>query len=137
MKVFVDTGAWLALEIKNDINHSKAREFLQTLKKRRALLFTNAFVLAETYTRLIYDVSLDIAKKFHGSINQGIKSNLTILEVDKTAHDLVWKQLDKFKDHKFSYIDGTIIVQFKNYQLDTIFTYDRQFRNINLPTSFS
>lgn len=135
MKVFVDTGVWLALEVRNDVNHSAARKFLQILKSRRALLYTNTFVLAETYTRLIYDISLTAAKTFHESINKGIKSNLTILEVDHPIREMVWKQLIRYGDHRFSYTDGTIIVQFYSFQLDTVFTFDKQFRNINLPTN--
>ena len=135
MKVFVDTGAWLALEIKNDVNHLAAKKFLYFLQRKRALLYTNPFVLSETYTRLIYDVSLFAAKKFHENILQGTKSNLTILEIDKTEREFIWEQLFQYRDHKLSYTDVSITVCYKNYQLDTIFTFDSHFRNINLSTN--
>ena len=137
MKVFIDSGAWLALEIRNDVNHVAARKFLQILKRRRALLYTNSFVLSETYTRLIYDISLTAAKTFHVNILKGTKSNLTILEVDPKAGDFIWNQLFQYRDHRLSYTDASIIVHYKNYHLDSIFTFDSHFRNINLPTNLA
>src|SRR3989344_8748690 len=120
MKVFIDTGAWLALEIKNDVNHRDARKFVDFIKKRRALLFTNTLVLSETYTRLIYDVSLTAAKKFHEKIIEGTRKNLTIFDVDLSIDETVWNQLQRYGDHRFSYTDATVIVHFKKFILDTI-----------------
>ena len=135
MKVFVDTGAWLALEIRNDINHNSAKKYLQLLKRRRALLFTNTFVLSETYTRLIYDVSLSAAKKFHNQIMEGVRKNLTIFEVDSPTREMAWRQLSQYSDHKLSFTDAIIVAQYKNYHLDAIFTFDNHFKNINLKTN--
>lgn len=138
MKVFVDTSAWLAIEIKNDVNHKKATEYKTSLQKQRALLFTNDYILAETYTRLIYDKHLKAALNFRDKILKGVKSSaLVILNVDISNTDAAWKELKHFSDHKLSFADATIIVHFKKYRLDHIFTFDSHFRDINLPTNLS
>ncbi|MBI4067245.1 type II toxin-antitoxin system VapC family toxin [Candidatus Gottesmanbacteria bacterium] len=135
MKVFIDSGAWLALEITADIYHEKARKQVEILKKQRALLFTNSFILSETYTRLIYDVNLNAARKFHQSILEGTEHNLTILEVDQVVRENAWKELFRYFDHPLSFTDATIVAQFKAYNLDEIFTFDKHFRDIHLPTN--
>lgn len=135
MKVFLDTSAWLALEVKNDINHLKAKDFARKLISQRALLFTNTFVLSETYTRLIYDAGLHAAEKLHEKIKEGEETNLTIFEVLIAEREETWKVLKKYLDHKLSFTDAIIITQFFKYNLDTIFTFDNQFQKINLPTN--
>lgn len=136
MKVFVDTSAWIALEVDKDISHKAAKYHTRVLKKKRALFFTNEYVLAETYTRLIYDVHLSAAYQFHHNINFAIKEEgLIVLEVDPSVRELVWRELLRYSDHKLSFTDATIVANFKLYKLDEIFTFDRHFKDINLPTN--
>lgn len=135
MKVFIDTGAWLALEIKNDINHSVAKKFAQELIKKRALLFTNNYVLSETYTRLTYDVNLKTAIKFQKTIKKAISENLQVLELLTVEFDGVFEELKRYRDKKFSFTDGSIIFHYKKYRLDNIFTFDHSFKEANLPTN--
>lgn len=136
MKVFADTSAWIALEIEKDINHKAAKLRAKILEKERALFFTNDYVLAETYTRLIYDVHLNAAYQFHQHVSHAIKGEeLIVLEVDPSIRDSVWKELLRYSDHKLSFTDATIVANFKLYKLDEIFTFDRHFKDINLPTN--
>lgn len=136
MKTFVDTSAWLALEIGIDINHKTAKQHAKFLEKERALFFTNEYVLAEAYTRLIYDVHLNAAYQFHKHISLATKvEELVVLEVDPSIRDSVWKELLRYSDHKLSFTDATIIANFKLYKLDEVFTFDRHFKDINLPTN--
>ena len=136
MKIFIDAGAFLALEIQNDQNHLLAKRYFNTLKNKRALFFTNDYVLDEAYTRLIYDLHLNIAYTFHKYISQLLKENqLSLLEVEPAVREKAWHELLKFSEHKLSFTDGVIIVHFRKYHLDEIFTFDRHFRNINLPTN--
>lgn len=135
MKVFVDTGVWIALKDKNDGDHDEAKKHLQLLKKKRAQLFSNDYILAETYTRFIYDFGLDAAIDFYQSVIEGTDYNLTVIEVDERARQNAWRILRKYSDHKLSFADATAAVSFFDYQLDEIFTFDRHFRDINLPTN--
>lgn len=136
MKVFVDTSAWIALEVEKDIKHKAAKLHIRTLKKKRALFFTNEYVLVETYTRLIYDIYLSAAKQFHENVKFATKEEgLTILEVDPSVREVTWQELNRYSDHKLSFTDASIVANFKLYKLDEIFTFDRHFKDINLPTN--
>lgn len=138
MKIFVDTGAWLALEISKDKNHAEAKLYARELKNKRALFFTNEYILAETYTRLIYDVYLKAARQFHENIKFAVKQEgLIILEVDTTMREKSWEELERYSDHKLSFADATIVANFKTYKLDAIFTFDKHFTDITLPTNLS
>lgn len=136
MKVIVDSGAFIALYNIYDSNHKKAVKHSDFIKENRALLFTNDYVLDETYTRLIYDIHLKSALKFRQFINNQIEKNqLTILEVEPKTRENAWKFLSKYSDHKLSFTDGTIVSHFNEYSLDEFFTFDRHFRDINLLTN--
>ena len=51
--IFVDTSAWYAIEVEDDINHETAREFLTKLASgKHGVLITNDYVLDETMTLL-------------------------------------------------------------------------------------
>ena len=135
MKIIVDTGAWIALEVANDEHHPEAKEYLTEVKKHRSLLYTNSYVLSETYTRLIYDVGFAAALEFRKRIKQGLNFNLGLIEVDSQVRERTWKVLKKYKDHKLSFTDGTIVANYKGYRLDQIFTFDKHFKKLNLSTN--
>ena len=118
MKVFIDTSAWLAIDIANDYNHKEAIKHKALLEKQRVMLFTNEYVLAETYTRLIYDKHLKAASEFHQRIIKGIKEgSLAILELDYSDREETWRELKHYSDHKLSFTDGTVIANFKKYKI--------------------
>ena len=136
MKIIVDTGAWIAMHDYSDQFSSLAADYYHEIRRKRALLYTNDYALDETYTRLIYDKGLSVAIQFDRQIKSAVKQNqLTILEVDLSTRKQTWKVLKKYKDHKLSFTDGTIVANFKDYRLDTIFTFDKHFKELNLPTN--
>lgn len=136
MRIFVDTGAWLATEIKNDIHHSEAIRYKKKAEKERSQLYVNDYVLAETYTRLIYEVYLKAAFDFDGLVKEGVESGaVVLLEVDSKIRERAWEELERYSDHKLSFTDATIIASFKDYNLDEIFTFDDHFKKCNLPTN--
>jgi len=135
MKVFVDTGAWLALEVRNDKYHLEAKNYFEKAKRNRVLLFTNEYVLVETYTRFIYDFGLESARKFDTWIQEGVGSSLTIIEEDLRERKRAWEILEKYKDHDLSFTDAVIVANYFDYNLDQVFTFDGHFRDINLSTN--
>ena len=135
MKVFFDTGAWIALQIKNDTNHIAAVKYFKLLQSKRAMLFTNDYVLSETYTRLIYDFGLPAALKFKQKTEEGFTKNLNLIEIDKKEREEAWRILQKFSDHKLSFADATVAANYWSFNLNAVFTFDHHFRNIGIPTN--
>jgi len=51
--IFVDTSAWYALDLENEINHQKARKFLSEIATGTyGIAITTDYVLDETMTLL-------------------------------------------------------------------------------------
>lgn len=136
MKIFIDTGAWIGYEVRNDQYHGEATRYYQDAKEKRAVFYTNNYVLAETYTRLIYDLHLSAAHTFREIVRSIVKKKqLVILEIGSIEEEKTWEYLKKFSDHKLSFTDATIIANFKELNLDAIFTFDHHFKDIGLPTN--
>ena len=64
MKVFLDTGAFLALADEDDDHHTAAKSIYAELLQARAQLLTSNFVLSETYTLIRSKVSHRAAVEF-------------------------------------------------------------------------
>ena len=60
MKVFIDTGAFIAIFVSSERFHPKASKKYKDYRKQRAQLFTSYYVLDELFTRLIYDFGIRI-----------------------------------------------------------------------------
>ncbi len=135
MKIFIDSGAWLALENKNDINHLQAKKYINIITKVRPLFFTNNLVLSEVFTRLIYDAGLYAVIDFNDAVNKGAMLNLRVMEISELENSFVFEELKKYDDKKLSFTDGSIVYQFKKYRFDEIFTFDHHFKQIGLKTN--
>ncbi len=48
--IFVDTSAFIALRDTKDVNHHKAKNFLQEIKERKILLVTSNFIFDQVYS---------------------------------------------------------------------------------------
>ena len=126
----------MALEIKNDPYHSRAKNYYQVVTKKRSLFYTNDYVLDEVYPRLIYDIHLKAAEKFHEQMVSAIaKAQLVLLEVGDKDRRFAWQILHKYSDHKLSFTDATVVAHFAELHLDEVFTFDQHFHDINLPTN--
>lgn len=136
MKVIFDSGAWIAIYNKSDYYHSLATQYYSRIKKKRALFYTNDYILAETYTRILYDINLESAIKFRNQIYSSVeKQQLTLIEIDRSKRELAWQELERFSDQALSFIDATLIANFREYNLGKIFTFDEHFKKCNLPTN--
>ena len=72
-KLFIDTGAFIALICQDDNLHNTATIFYQSLRKS-TLLITSILVISETYTWLRYHKGSRPAAIFLKILNDGIES---------------------------------------------------------------
>ncbi len=127
-RVFVDTGAWIALATKRDINHPAATAFYEKLSQSRARLLTTNYVLAETYTRLRYDDGLRKALAFHDVIEMAVTSGrLQVLWVEAEHHQKALDVFRRYPEHVFSFTDCTSFVVAKEAKCSEVFGFDRGF----------
>lgn len=137
MKVFVDTGAFIALFVSSERFHSKVSKKYKEYRKQRAQLFTSYYILDELYTRLIYDFGKNAAQKAIDLLNKSIeKEEISVLDIDETIFKKAQDILIKFSEHKLSLTDAATFCLYKDFSLDEIFTLDDDFKRIRLNTSF-
>lgn len=134
MKVFIDTSAFVALLVDNELDHEKVARKYYDYRQNRAILFTSDYILDELFTRLLY-FKIDIRryiKKLKESISKG---EITILRIDDALFEKALEGFLKFSEHKISFTDATSYTLLKNYSLDEIFTLDNDFKKIGLNAS--
>jgi predicted nucleic acid-binding protein len=122
--IFVDTSAFIALRVSDDVCHKKAVAFLKTIKEERLRLHTTNFILDEVYTYFcrIHTVAVEMAEL--------IMSNplITLHRVDAEEEERAWKILKGFSDKEFSYTDATSFVVMESLGIDTVFAFDEHFK---------
>ena len=124
--IFVDTSAFLALENRRDLYHSKALLFKDTCLKTGQTLITSDYVLDESYTIIRLRAGHTIAVQFGESLrkSQFIRIEHIIPEIIEEA----WRLFKKFEDHDFSFTDCTSFALMERLNISNAFTFDAHFQ---------
>ena len=137
MKIFIDTGIFIALFVSSERYHSKVSKKYKDYRKQRAQLFTSYYILDELFTRLIYDFGKSISQKAIDLLNKSIeKEELVVLDIDEAIFKKAQEAMIKFSEHKISLTDATSYILYKDLSLDEVFTLDDDFKKIRVSTSF-
>jgi len=92
LKVFLDTGAFLALADEDDRYHAAAKATHTELLQSKAQLLTSNFVLSETYTLIRFRVGHHAATEFMTSFDQsGIRVLHVGRSIEQSAKDTTTK----------------------------------------------
>lgn len=129
-KVFVDTGAFVALRNRTEKEHSIARRTLRALVKEQAGLFTSNFVFAETYTALMVRVSRAEAVEWGRRFKQS--GSIELVRVDPQVEDEALAILDGHDDKSYSYVDATSFALMEKEGCEEAFAFDKHFRQRGL-----
>jgi len=128
MLVFVDTSAWIAVCIANDIHHNPAREKLDRLVKEKDVLVTSNYVLDETYTRLRYDTGLEAAITFHNLVMESaLNGDLLLERINEKIEEIAWNIFVSYQDQDFSYTDCTSFALCGEIGIKRAFAFDKHF----------
>jgi uncharacterized protein len=124
-RVFVDTGAWLALALADDQYHSLAGQTLSRLLGSSTRLVTTNQVVGETYTFLVKVRSPRIALAFVDQVRASMALDYFFIEEDLEIAAYNW--LKQYADQKFSFVDATSFVMMTELKLRKVFAFDRHF----------
>ncbi len=124
-RVFVDTGAWFAIQARDDTHHETAGKALPVLVEACQSLVTSDLIVGETYTLLRISKGYREAKRFLDKLAQSGKlERLFITEtLERQAYDI----LHRYADHPFSYVDATSIALMRQQRLRYVFVFDSHF----------
>jgi predicted nucleic acid-binding protein len=124
-RLFVDSGAWLAVIDPRDQHHEPARVFHRQAIEGRVQLVTTNLIVAETYTLLRRRI--------------GQRTAIQFLDLIETSHRLtrVWSTpelevvaeelLRKHDDQDFSYVDAVSFAAMEELGLKAAFAFDHHF----------
>lgn len=124
-KVFVDTGAWLALADASDDLHDAARAIYPSVLQPGVQLFTTNLVVAETYNLIRRRMGFQASMRFLWSLRASprLERFYSNAELESAAETL----LQRFADQDFSLVDA---VSFACMQVEGIveaFAFDKHF----------
>lgn len=124
MKVFIDTGAFLALANKPDSLHELTATVYQEAIEQNATLYTSNYIIDEAVTLIRARVGHRAAVAFIKSLDvSGIKV-LRITEGDEHAAREIFI---RYKDKEFSFTDCTCFALIDKHSIDAILSLDAHF----------
>jgi len=122
--IFIDTSAFIALRLYDDINHKRAQKFLETIKEKRLRLHTTNFILDEVYTYFckVHNIAVEMAEL--------IRNNplITLHRISVEDEERAWEILKAFHDKTFSYTDATSFALMERLGLNKVFAFDEHFK---------
>jgi predicted nucleic acid-binding protein len=124
-RVFVDTGAWFAIQAVDDAHHEQAQRTLPIILDACRSLVTSNLVMGETYTLLRLSKGYREAKNFLEKLAQSTKlERIFITEnVERQAYNL----LHRYSDHPFSFVDATSFALMRQQRMRYAFAFDSHF----------
>ncbi len=132
--VFIDSSAWISYNIRNDSNHEKAESLFLSLRNRP--LFISLFIISEVITKIRKIVGQKEAYLLYKQFKKlEKKKRLTILPINR---DILEEAVHLLQSHPtpntFSLTDATNIVLMKQYKIPMLFSFDRDFRKLKIPS---
>ena len=125
-RVFVDTGAWFALQVADDEHHPVARATLPDLLDASRGLVTSNLVVGETYTLLRLAKGYREARRFLDLLP--LSGKLERLLVSQTLEGDAYDILHRYAAHPFSFVDATSFALMRQQRLRYAFAFDAHFR---------
>jgi len=126
-RLFVDTGAFIALCDRNDVYHREAVAFYTSLTKETRL-FTTLLVVSETYTWLRYRVGYSAASLFLEVIKDAVLGEwLSLVYPDEAICKSAETLLHRFRDQDLSYSDAVSFAVLKARSIGDVFGCDHHF----------
>ena len=124
--VFVDTGAFFAIENERDRHHSEALDMRHELMSRGERLITSDYILDEVYTLIRMRVGHRPAVDFGESIRSS--RFFRIEPVTAADFEAAWRIFRRYDDKPFSFTDCTSFALMERLKIGAAFTLDRNYR---------
>ncbi|MCG3157652.1 MAG: 23S rRNA-specific endonuclease VapC20 [bacterium] len=109
--IFVDTGAWVALEDKRDSHHIAALKLKlkYELVAAKTRLITTNYILDETYTLMLLNTGYARTVSFKHALDRLIRQNvIVVLHITPDIEYEAWEIFERFnRDKSWSFTDCT------------------------------
>lgn len=123
-RLFVDTGAWLAVAARADDHHERAAAFYRS-RASSTLWLTSDCVLDELATRLRALQSADSAVTFVRTVRAS--KACRVLSIDDDLVETALGLMLKFSDHRLSFTDCTSFALINELGVREAYAFDADF----------
>ena len=127
-KVFIDTNVFVALRDETDSTHTKAVHFYEILKSNNTKFITSSDIIAESLTV----ISRKLGKKSATDFLDGITAFAKEIFINENLHKETRKLFRRIKSKNVSFVDCSSVITMKKNKLDTIFSFDEDFKNLGV-----
>jgi uncharacterized protein len=121
--IFVDTSAFLAVLLGNDMNHGIARKIWEALLESEQSLMCSNYVMVETISLIQNRVGMEAVRAFFDDI----APLLRIEWVDATIHRIGMESLIAADKRNLSLVDCTSFALMRERGIRKAFAFDRHF----------
>ena len=125
MKLFVDTGAFIALADADDENHKTAAAFYRNAREKGTRFITTNFVVCETMNYLRARISHPIAVLFRENLKKS--RFIEVAAVTRSIEDEAFAIFKRYTDKDFSFTDCTSFSMMRSLKLKSAFAFDKHF----------
>lgn len=131
-RVFVDSGAWFAIQVSDDAHHESARRAFPAILEGCRSLVTSNLVVGETYTLLRITKGYREAKRFLDKLAHSKKLERVFVagHLEQRAYEI----LERYSDHAFSFVDATSFALMRQERMRHAFAFDAHFRTAGFLT---
>lgn len=135
--LFIDTGAWVAINNKKDDLHQLAVNANRDFLNQGFFYITSDYVLDETYTFIRFESGHKKAVEFGHEIKflTSIKK-IQAIHINQSILTKAWDIFEKYSDKTFSFTDCTSFVIMEMMEIKEAFSFDKHFEQygfIRLP----
>jgi predicted nucleic acid-binding protein len=124
-RVFVDTGAWYALQVQDDEWHQPAVDAMRALVGGPHVLVTTNHIVGETYTLLRIACGHSAALRFLDGLEESRR--LARVFVSAELETRAYRILRQYADQEFSFVDATSFAVMRRDRIRHALAFDRHF----------
>lgn len=124
-RVFVDTGAWIALFSARDAHHAEAERLFRHAVSRRVGLLTTNLVLAELHRLLLFRAGVRPASAALARVDE---SAMVVVDfANRQHHQAARDWLTRLANHPVTYTDAVSFAVMHTSACTRVLTFDSDF----------
>ena len=129
--IFLDAGAWIAINDAGDQHHAAASEFYRHISRERRPLVTTNLVLAESYRLILYAAGHRSAIRFLDAMERSVQVGRLQLVYSSPGLEADARQiLRQYDDQMFSYTDAVSFAVMRHLGITDAFAFDDHFSTL-------
>jgi predicted nucleic acid-binding protein len=124
--IFIDTGAFFASKVTNDVNYPSAVKIERHIKAGEyGKMITTNYILDELFTLLRARVSHEETIQIGETIRKS--PNIRIIWILEALEETAWEFFKEHHDKTYSFTDCTSFVVMRSLGMKLAFSYDSHF----------